>query len=287
MEIGLKYNLDLIENVSEILTRDFWVFCNFTSSLIPKIIDPVKFTSNMSVFVKQGKFHIELDLIPYHIEGPCIVNIRQGQILQIEDVSSDFDSSLIVMSKRFADNLFLLLKDCPYYGSISRHPVMSVSPSLVGRFERFYSHINEIFSESHDTDAYQAMVLAIASFFYECGIKCYSPVIESIPKSSNRLPEKFIGLVQQNFKNERFLDFYADKLDVSSKHLSRTVKAVTGFTAVEWIDRYVILEAKVLLKATNLTVQQISDELNFPSQSFFGKYFKKHTGLSPKDFRNS
>ena len=65
------------------------------------------------------------------------------------------------------------------------------------------------------------------------------------------------------------------------------MKTLTGFTAVEWIERYVILEAKVLLKSTNLSVQQISDKLNFPSQSFFGKYFKKVVGMSPKEFRNT
>lgn len=111
--------------------------------------------------------------------------------------------------------------------------------------------------------------------------------MEKIPKGQNRIHERFINLVQQNFKKERFLDFYAEKLEVSTKHLSRTVKEATGFSAVDWIDRLVILEAKVLLKSTNLSIQQISDELNFTSQSFFGRYFKKHTGRSPKDFRNA
>lgn len=76
-------------------------------------------------------------------------------------------------------------------------------------------------------------------------------------------------------------------MEVTPKHLSRTVKAQTGYTAVEWIERFVILEAKVLLKSSNLNIQQIADELNFPSQSFFGKYFKKFTGMSPKEFRNA
>jgi AraC-like DNA-binding protein len=102
-----------------------------------------------------------------------------------------------------------------------------------------------------------------------------------------RMSEQFLYLVQENFREHRFLDFYAKKLEITAKHLSRTVKNQTGYTAVEWIERYVILEAKVLLKSSNLNIQQISDELNFPSQSFFGKYFKKLTGLSPKEYRNS
>ena len=66
------------------------------------------------------------------------------------------------------------------------------------------------------------------------------------------------------------MDFYANELSITPKHLSRTVNSQTGFTAVEWIERYVILEAKVMLKSSNMTIQHIADELNFPSQSFFG-----------------
>ena len=286
MEIGLKYNLDLFENVTNILSTDFWVLEKFSYSMIPQISDPVKFSSNVSVLVREGECNVSIDLINYKVKAPCIVNIRKSQILQLENVSKNFEASFIVMSKRFCDNLFLLLQECPAYSVTARHPVVNVDTMLLPKFEKFYTHISEIFSSSKDTDAYQAMVLAIASFFYECGAKCYYPLMDNLPKNQNRLPEKFLSLVQQNFKKERFLEYYATKLDVTTKHLSRIVKSVTGFTGVEWIDRYVVLEAKVLLKSTNLTIQQIADELNFSSQSLFGKYFKKHTGLTPKDFRN-
>lgn len=287
MEIGLKYNIDLVEDIHNILAHDFWVYCNFTGNMIPEINDPVKFTSNCSIYVKEGTGKIELDLMPYEFKGPCIVNIRQGQILQDAKIFSGFDASFIVLSKRFCDNLFVLLKDCSSYSIATMNRIAPIPESLMSKFDRFYNHIREIFSDAQGTNSYQAMVLAIASFFYECGTICYPPVLQSSRNSTTRLIEKFLSLVQLHFKKERFLDFYANQLEVSAKHLSRTLKNATGFTAVEWIDRYVILEAKVLLKSTTMSVQQISDELNFASQSFFGKYFKKHTGHSPKDFRNS
>lgn len=110
--------------------------------------------------------------------------------------------------------------------------------------------------------------------------------MKEIATNQGRMTDQFLMLAQRHFRQQRFLDFYAQKLEVSPKHLSRTVKAQTGYTAVEWIEKFVILEAKVLLKSSNLNIQQISDELNFASQSFFGKYFKKITGMSPKEFRN-
>lgn len=287
MEIGLKYNIKVVEDVSDIISNDFWMLNRLTEAMIPAVKDPLKFSSSCSVFVKRGKAKIEIDLMTLNVEGPAIVNIRQSQIFQFSEVSNDFEAAFIVMSKRFCDNLFLLIQDCQAYSVAVRHPIVSISENDIGKFERFYSHMGEIFSGPKDHNSYQALLLAMASFFYECGARCYSYLLESLPKNQNRLPEKFITMVQQNFKKERFLDFYATALEVTPKHLSRAVKAMTGFTAVEWIDRYVILESKVLLKSTNLNVQQIADLLNFPSQSFFGKYFKKHTGMSPKDFRNS
>lgn len=287
MEIGLKYNLDLVEDVSNILAQDFWVYCHFNASMIPTISDPIKFTSNCSIFIQEGEGKVEIDLMTYSFKSPCIINIRQGQIIQNAEFSDNTNASFIVLSRRFCDNLFLLIKDSSSYSTASLQKVATVPAGLVDKFETFYQHIKEIFQASQDANSYQAMVLAIASFFYECGTKCYLPIIKSSQKSSGRLSEKFLSLVQLNFKKERFLDFYADKLEVTTKHLSKTVKDYTGFSAVDWITRYLILEAKVLLKSTNMSIQQISDELNFPSQSFFGRYFKKHTGKSPKDFRNT
>ena len=81
------------------------------------------------------------------------------------------------------------------------------------------------------------------------------------------------------------LKFYADALCITPRYLSRVVKECTGSSAADWIERYVVLEARALLKSTSMTIQQISDELNFPSQTFFGKYFKRRVGMSPKDYR--
>ena len=287
MEIGLKYDLNLPEKVSNILSTDFWVLEQFNKAMLPDISTPVKFTSNVSVLVKNGSCIADINLISHQISSPGIVNIRRTQILQLRYVSDDFEASFIVMSKRFSDNLFLLLQDCRVYSTALRHQVVYIHPNQLKDYENLYSRISRIFSDTSNPFGYQAMTLALSSFFYECAYKCYMPLMENYPIGHNRVPERFLNLVQKHFKKERFLKFYAEKLDLTPKHLSRTMKNLTGFTAVEWIERYVVLEAKVMLKASNLNIQQISDELNFPSQSFFGKYFKKNVGMSPKEFRNS
>jgi AraC-like DNA-binding protein len=101
------------------------------------------------------------------------------------------------------------------------------------------------------------------------------------------LCERFITLVSENYKEKREIGYYADKLCVSNKYLSSLLKQETGLTALQWIERYVVLYAKSCLSSTSMTVQQISDELFFPSQSVFGKYFKRVEGISPKQYRQS
>ena len=111
---------------------------------------------------------------------------------------------------------------------------------------------------------------------------------DGIEKRQSRKEEilsKFIVEVLLNFRSERSVSFYADKLCVTPKHLSAVAKEISGHTASELIDHYVIMEAKIMLAETSLTIQEISNKLNFANQSFFGKYFKHLTGYSPSEFR--
>lgn len=97
----------------------------------------------------------------------------------------------------------------------------------------------------------------------------------------------FMALLHHDFKKHRNVGHYADKLFISAKYLSLIIKEATGRTATEWIDHFVILEAKNLLRYSGLNIQQIAYDLNFHNQSAFGKYFKHLTGMSPSDFRKS
>lgn len=97
----------------------------------------------------------------------------------------------------------------------------------------------------------------------------------------------FMSLLQQDYKQHRSVGHYAEKLFISAKYLSLIIKEATGRTATEWIDHFVILEAKNLLRYSGRNIQQIAYDLNFHNQSAFGKYFKQLTGMSPSDFRKT
>lgn len=104
---------------------------------------------------------------------------------------------------------------------------------------------------------------------------------------SRMIFDHFIKLVSEYHTQYRNVGFYADKLCLTPKYLSKLIKNATGRSAPDWIDSYVILEAKNLLKYSNATVKEIVYKLNFPNQSVFYKFFKARTGMTPTEYRNS
>ena len=92
-------------------------------------------------------------------------------------------------------------------------------------------------------------------------------------------------MVEEHFRSERRVGWYAIQLGITSKYLSETVKTISKRTPNEWIDYYVTTELSVLLKNSTLSIKDITARMNFPNQSFLGKYFKEHVGVSPSEFR--
>ena len=101
----------------------------------------------------------------------------------------------------------------------------------------------------------------------------------------NQMYELFISLVSRYHNTERGMAFYADKMSITPKYLSKVVKQASGRSGPEWIDAFVILEAKNLLKYTDKPVKEIVWQLNFPNPSVFNKFFKLHTGQTPSEYR--
>ena len=121
-----------------------------------------------------------------------------------------------------------------------------------------------------------------------CGI--YSRKLVNRRDSVGHKDETFIrliGLIEQNFRSQRGVEFYADKLCLSPKYLSNLSKSVSGYTVQELVFKAIVREAISLLKNTQKTVLEISEELNFPNASYFGTFFRKQTGMSPMQMRRN
>lgn len=285
----IKYDdIQLPEKVSDILEHEIWSLKHVSPGMVRTVTNPVKFSAFTSIFVHKGEAEADINLLTHSIKGPCVINIAAGDIVFPRKITDDFDASFCVFSRRLVDSMVAILKDSALFSIISSHPVIKISPEDSEALERLYDEIATISSDKSLLFPYETALFTLAAFFFKHSSKYYESYRQSLgPSLHNRIADRFIRLAQEHFRTERFLEFYAEKLDITPKHLSRTIKLQTGASPVDWITRFVILEAKVMLRSSNLNIQQIAEELNFPSQSFFGKYFKKATGMSPKDYRNS
>jgi len=247
---------------------------------------PFKTDVTAAIICIKGTTTGSINLKPYTTNGPCLITIFPEQILEYESISDDFSGLFIIMSSKFTNSLMLNAAErLPLSLSIMDNPVIPLDEeALNGMIYNFEMLKKTVQGKDHPYRLEVAKHLALA-FLYGVG-EFFHKFNDKKKKTHHELlVENFLQLVQLHHKEQRGLEFYADKLCLTSKHLSKVVREVSGRPANDWIDEYVVLLAKALLKSTNMTIQQIGDELNFPSQSFFGKYFKRVTGMSPREYK--
>ena len=114
----------------------------------------------------------------------------------------------------------------------------------------------------------------------------YQPSQLLSQNKKDKIFQNFVITLFRYYQQERDVTFYASKQYLSSRYFSAVIKEKSGSTALQWIVQMVITEAKQLLENSDLTIKEIATKLNFPTQSFFGKYFKQYVGVSPKEYRN-
>lgn len=287
--------LDWLHNIADIASVDvighelaYFKYSEIKdfSELRQKGRGPHKFDFFVLMLCNAGRIRGRINLTEYDISSPSIVRIMPGQIVSVEQIDDDFDASILVMSHNFIENLLVYINgqipiDTRWYDDcVTRLDDEDMKMQI--NFFNIMRHIARV-----DTNPYRLkMVEHLMMVFFYNSREVMDVMKNNQPRSSaDVLSKEFLHLAKDNFKKERQLKFYADKLFITPRYLSRVVKECSGSSAAEWIERYVILEARALLKSTNMTIQQISDELNFPSQTFFGKYFKRRVGMSPKEYR--
>lgn len=250
---------------------------------------PFKIKESMTIIYDKGEVVLNINMQQYHIKAPAVVVVMTGQTCELVSYSNELRSRAIAMSRFFTDNMFenLAGKSQGIIASLLGNPILGDENDIFV-FNQYYELLRNIAkSPLSDFKIEAARHLTLAMFYGYSYTK--HRVINNL-KGTDRQKEiytSFLNVLQANFKREREVRFYADKLCITAKHLSQVVKDVTGNTALNIIEEYVITESKALLLSTNMSIQQISDDLNFPSQSVFGKYFKRITGVSAREYRKT
>lgn len=247
---------------------------------------PVKLDNVVAIICMKGEMGGTLDLNEYSAEAPGLFIAFSDMILHNRYFSADFHGMGMVLSKGFWEDFkFDNSLAFPLYRSIKESPFIRLKSDEIESIKDFFTLLQKTIRKHENQNRIEAVKYLTMAFFYGFGYQFHNIPDEINKTKQDVLIEKFLVLVRDNYRNHRDPKFYAEKLFLTPKYLSRILKQKSGKSAADWIEDYVILEAKALLMASNKTIGQISDEMNFPSQSFFGKYFKRRTNISPREYR--
>lgn len=248
--------------------------------------EPFKTDMTTAIIYEQGSADIKINTKEYHIQPQSVLIIPNDQILQSIHHSDDLKSKIILMSRSFSDSLFTNFGEIlPLRSAILKNPITKIEneENVFGQFFQLLKNIAASPRKEFKLETARHLTLAM---FYGYS-HCKHEVNENCSPHTRQkeIFSQFTELVEKHYKKERELTFYAEKMFITPKHLSQAIKEFTNRNALNIIEEYVISEAKSMLLSTAMSIQQISDELNFSSQSVFGKYFRRVTGTSPSDYR--
>ena len=258
-----------------------------SGSILKGLRFPHKIKKVTQIVITAGQLSCLVDFRMWSLKAPAVALFLPGQVVESIDLDVDFSGFGMVMNPEFTDSLNLpvslqerlFIKDTQFY---------SVSEEVLDALSSVYRQVSSLMNQPDNPYREEIIRHLFSAHYY--GLGYYMHGLQSQPSTMTAQQEKcekFMSLLAENFKNQRDIGFYADKLCVTSKYLSTMLKQETGMTALDWIERHVVLYAKSCLSSTSMTIQEISDELDFPSQSVFGKYFKRVEGMSPKAYRQS
>ena len=248
---------------------------------------PHKVAKVTQVLIAEGEISCIVDFYSYKLQAPSMAIFFPGQIIESIEVSDDFRGFGMVTEEAFSDSLNLPVSFQERLSMKSRH-FYSLNQEALEAFTTCYTMVKNIMNQKDHPYKEEIIRHLFSAYYYGLGYYVHDARQQkSVMTGQQEVCEKFIALASEHFKEHREIGFYADKLCITKKYLSALLKQETGMTALEWIEKFVVLYAKGCLSSTTMTVQEISDDLDFPSQSVFGKYFKRVEGLSPKAFRQS
>ena len=269
--------------------------CNFvimielldTNTILTGLRFPYKVSKVTQVVIAKGEISCIVDFFSYALKAPSMAIFFPGQVIESLEASDDFEGFGMVTAEEFTDSLNLPVSFQERLSYKSNH-FYALNQEGLNAFANCYGMVKSIMSQEDHPYKEEIIRHLFSAYYYGLGYYVHDAQQQkSVMTGQQEVCEKFISLAAEHFKEHRDIGFYADRLCMTNKYLSALLKQETGMTALEWIERFVVLYAKGCLSSTTMTVQEISDELDFPSQSVFGKYFKRVEGMSPKAYRQS
>lgn len=236
----------------------------------------------------EGSATASINLMEMEIKQGDLVTLLPGTIIQIHEQKERLRIGFIGFSAESISSVNFIQATAGAHYNIIEYPVLSLNPTIASYFEEYFTLWAHITTGPYPPDA-KMVECALNELLYGIN-KLYGRYFkqpQTVKGRKEAICRELVQLVIENYTSERQAQFYANKMGISLQYLSTTVKQVTGKNVLDIIARVVMVDVKAKLKSTDMTVQEIAYSLNFPSASFFGKYFKRYMGMSPLEYRNS
>lgn len=239
----------------------------------------------------EGETSVSFNLREFRLKKDSMFIFTPQNILQVKS-EKDFKADVIAISPDFMRRINIDIKNMmPLFLKFGANPSLTLTPE---ESRSLRSMIAQLERETRGPETHFSFDIVsglIAATIYKVGDIMYHYLAEHPEEQNNahnRAEEyfkQFTHLLGEHYREERSVGFYARLLCITPKYLTTLIKRISGQSVSEWIDNYVILEAKTLLKYSTMSIQEIAYYLNFPNQSFFGSYFKRNTGMSPSQYK--
>lgn len=239
----------------------------------------------------EGETSLTSNLQEFRLKKDSLFIFSPKHILQVQS-NNRFKAHLIVIAPDFLKRINIDTKlMMPLFLQFGSLPCMELTHAESQSLRSFISMVEQELKGSETDFSSEIIGGLIAATIYKVGdilthyLTEHPEVDSPIHNRAEEYFRQFTELLGEHYKHERSVGFYARQLCITPKYLTTLIKRISGKSVSEWIDNYVILEAKTLLKYSNMSVQEIAYYLNFPNQSFFGSYFKRNAGMSPSQYK--
>jgi len=253
---------------------------------------PCRINAYIAMLCVEGSVEIISNLKHYRIEKNSLYISMPKDILQVSDLKEcrlyliAFDDDFIRKFNLNYNNVLSVLL------GIQKYPCVGLSQQEATSLQETFFSLKREMEEFKGRAYYNEIVMSYinlitykACSYLDSYMEKQAGEVETGNRRNEEYYNRFMSLLSQNFKYERGLEFYAAKLYITPKYMTSLIKKTSGRSAMQWINDYVIMEAKNLLKYSDMSIQEISDYLHFSNQSFFSQYFKRISGCSPSDYR--
>lgn len=282
--------------ISDDLSDDFFISEVKYHEGLDILREPCRFNGYMAIFCLEGELTAEINLSRYEITANTVAINVPGNIVRIHELGPQVNNLHFVVIAASGDFLSGSRVDFAHLFeesiAILSNPCFRITEGQRSIFRHYFELVGALIANDLP-DMKQVLRNLVSSALYFAGA-IWKAQIESAPRldgsstvstRAKLVFESFLQLVAQYHSRERGMSFYADKLCLTPKYLSKLVKNVSGQSGPEWIDSFVIVEAKNMLKYSEMPVKEIVYRLNFPNSSVFYKFFKSHTGQTPSEYR--